>query len=136
MWEPFKSAVNELMPQADIVHDRFHISGYLNEAVDSVRKKEHKALLGEGNKLLTKSKYLWLKDTANHTKDEKIKFKELKNHTTRVGRAWAIKEAFRKFWSYWYMKPAKQFFDRWYYWATHSRIPDIIKVAKMLKKHF
>ena len=34
MWKPFATAVNKLLPKADIVHDRFHISKYLNEAVN------------------------------------------------------------------------------------------------------
>ena len=26
--------------------------------------------------------------------------------------------------------------NKWYYWATHSRIKEIIKLAKTIKKHF
>jgi len=42
MWAAFESAVNEKLPNADIVHDKFHISAYLNKAVDDVRKEEHR----------------------------------------------------------------------------------------------
>lgn len=42
MWGPFATAVNKLLPKADIVHDRFHISKYLNEAVNRVRHQESK----------------------------------------------------------------------------------------------
>ena len=28
MWKPFATAVNKLLPMADIVHDSFHISKY------------------------------------------------------------------------------------------------------------
>src|SRR3989338_7395619 len=33
---------------APIVHDKFHISGYLGEAVDAVRRRENRTLLKEG----------------------------------------------------------------------------------------
>jgi transposase len=33
------------LPEADIVHDKFHIAKYLGEAVDKVRRSEHKSLL-------------------------------------------------------------------------------------------
>ncbi|MBC7533295.1 MAG: transposase [Oligoflexus sp.] len=29
----------------------------------------------------------------------------------------------------------RKFFDEWYWWATHSRLDPMIKVAKMLKRH-
>jgi transposase len=36
MWSAYMSAARQCMPQADIVHDKFHISKYLGEAVDAV----------------------------------------------------------------------------------------------------
>ena len=53
----------------------------------------------------------------------------------KVGRAWAIKEAALKLWTYRSVTWARKYFDRWYFWATHSRLDPIIKVAKMMKCH-
>ena len=36
----FEAAAEAKMPQAEIVHDRFHVSKHLNEAVDKVRRAE------------------------------------------------------------------------------------------------
>jgi transposase len=36
------ACVEEIIPQADIVHDKFHVAKYLNKAVDDVRKQEVK----------------------------------------------------------------------------------------------
>ena len=47
----------------------------------------------------------------------------------------ALKESLRPFWDYKYPKWAEGFFDRWYYWATHSRLSPMVKVAKTLKSH-
>jgi transposase len=41
MWVPFKNAVESQLPNAVLVHDRFHVMGYLTKALDKVRKKEH-----------------------------------------------------------------------------------------------
>ena len=38
MWEPFIRTIEEQVPNADIVHDKFHVSQYLGEAVDKVRR--------------------------------------------------------------------------------------------------
>jgi transposase len=41
----FIAASREAVPQAALVHDKFHVAKHLNEAVDTVRRREHKELL-------------------------------------------------------------------------------------------
>jgi len=62
MWEPYVNSVSAHLPDAEqkIVFDRFHIMKHMVESVDTVRKREHRALQAEGLDLLTGSKYLWL----------------------------------------------------------------------------
>jgi transposase len=136
MWEAFINSTRANVKQADIVHDKFHIASKLGDAVNDVRKKEH-ALLLEGNiATLTGTKFLWLKNPERMTKDQKKRFKELQIDQLAVGRAWNLKELFRHFWGYVYENPARGFFKRWYFAATHSRLTPIIKVAKTIKNHF
>ncbi len=42
MWPAFENSSNEALPNTNIVHDKFHVSKHLNEAVDKVRKAEHR----------------------------------------------------------------------------------------------
>jgi len=135
MWPAFANSVKTNAPQAEIVHDRFHISKHLNEAVDRVRRSEHKALQRTGDDRLKGSKHLWLFNPENLSDDRWIEFETLKDQELKTSRGWAIKEQFRWFWEYRYAGNARKFFDRWYGWATHSRLKPIIKVAKMLKRH-
>ncbi len=135
MWAPYVNAAEELMPKADIVHDKFHIAKFLNEAVDKVRREEHKALKGQDSGILAGTKYLWLVNPDNWTADQKTSFKELKDADLKVSRAWAIKETFSNFWSYSYVKSAIKFFRKWFFWATHSRLKPVIKAAKTIERH-
>jgi transposase len=136
MWDAFMSASKEMLPQADIVHDKYHVSGYLSKAVDSVRKKENGHLLKTGDDTLKGSKYLWLYNPDNFSKDAKKKFREFALDELQVGRAWAIKESFRHFWFYKYKGAAGRFFNQWYFWATHSKLKPIIDSVKTLKRHY
>jgi len=136
MWEAFMNASRSIIPQADIVHDKYHVVGYLGKAVDQVRKSENKSMLKSGNDTLKGSKYLWLTNPENFSKDARKSFKEFAIDELKVGRAWSIKEAFRHFWQYTYRGSAIAFFKRWYFWATHSKLEPIIKSAKTLKRHF
>lgn len=135
MWPAFANSVETNAEQADIVHDRFHISKHLNEAVDKVRRSEHKGLKQVGDERLTGSKQLWLFNPENLSDDRWIEFETLKDQELKTSRAWAIKEHFRWFWEYRYAGNARKFFKQWYGWATHSRLKPVIKVAKMLKRH-
>ena len=135
MWPAFANSIETNAQQAEIVHDRFHISKHLNEAVDQVRRQEHKALKQAGDDRLTGSKQLWLFNPENISDDRWLEFETLKDQELKTARAWAIKEQFRWLWEYRYAGNARKFFNRWYSWATRSRLKPIIKVAKMLKRH-
>jgi transposase len=57
LYEGFINAVEEVLPQAKIVADRFHVATLYRAAVDELRKTELKALKG----VLTKEEYARLK---------------------------------------------------------------------------
>jgi len=135
MWQAFENSVQTNAPQAEIVHDRFHISKHLNEAVDKVRRREHKALKADGDETLKGTKQLWLYNPENMSDEQWDQFESLKNVELKTSRAWAIREQFRWFWEYRYAGHAKKFFARWYSWASRSRLAPVKAVAKMLKRH-
>ncbi len=135
MWPAFLAAIQSVLPHSAIVHDKYHVVSHLTKAVDSVRRKENSALQKEGNDSLKGTRYTWLRNSANWTADDKETFKSLQSEHLKVGRAWSLKEAFLVIWSYTYDGSARSFFKKWYFWATHSRLKPIIKVANMIKSH-
>lgn len=137
MWPAYIAACREGVPGADgkMVFDRFHIMRHVVEAVDKVRKQEHKALKGSGDDTLASSKYLWLTNPANMTDEARSRFDELKMLELKTGRAWALKEALRELWNYTSGAWAAKYWKRWYYWATHSRLAPMIDAAKLIARH-
>lgn len=138
MWKPYRASCRKWIADADqkTVLDRFHIETHLNDAVDKVRKQEHHALKLQGVGLLDKSKWDWLYHPENLPPKREARFEELRQYDLKTVRAHAIKENFRHFWEYVYPANASRFFKSWYFWATHSRLDPIVKVAKRLKRHF
>jgi len=134
-WRAYITGAEEHVPEAAIVHDKFHIMKYMNEAVDKVRRKENKYLMAQQNDTLIGTKYLWLKAKKNFTKENKYDFRNLNIEQLSVGRAWNRKELLRHLWDYRYEGSARKFFNKWYFSATHSRLKPVIKVAKMYKRH-
>jgi len=137
MWEPYISATEAAVPEAasKIVFDRFHVVKHLNEAVDKVRRAEHRRLRKAGDDRLKGTKYVWLKGRARRGPKDWLAIRELRAAGLKVGRAWAIKEAALKLWTYRSKTWARKHFRKWYFWATHSRLEPMIRVARMMKRH-
>jgi transposase len=137
MWEPYIQATHACVPDAagKIVYDKYHAVRAVIEAVDKVRRQEHKALQAQDDTRLTGTKHLWLWNAENVPAWRRAEFEALKHAELQTSRAWAIKEALRGFWSYVYPRCAEKYFTAWYFWATHSRLVPMIAAAKTLKRH-
>ena len=135
MWEPFIQAIQKEVPDADIVHDKFHVSKYLGEAVDKVRRQEHKELMAQGDETLKGTRQLWLYNPENFNPEQAQEFAALKDLHLKVARAWAAKELFTKFWDYQEEGWARRFFKNWFGWVSRSRLKPLVEVAHMLKRH-
>jgi transposase len=90
MWQPYITTANKQFPNAKHCFDNFHLVGYLNKAVDSVRRREVKY-----SEDLRHTKYIFLKDKSNFTNAQKEKFESIKNTNYSVSIAWRVKENFR-----------------------------------------
>ena len=135
MWAPFIQTIEQQVPGADIVHDKFHVSKYLGEAVDKVRRQEHKELMAQGDETLKGSRQLWLYNPQHFSAEQAAEFSALKDLHLKVARAWAAKELFSKFWAYQSEGWARRFFKDWFGWVSRSRLKPVIEVARMLKRH-
>lgn len=137
MWKAYIRATTDAVPQGaeKIVFDRFHIMQNMNKALNEVRKQEHRALLADGCDALKGAMYNVLRSKENVTHAGRVQLREMQRMDLKTARAWRIKEALRHLWSYTTKGWAKRFFERWYSWAIRSRLPQVKRVAKMLKNH-
>lgn len=79
MWEPFIRSIQKQVPQADLVHDRFHVSRYLGAAVYNFGRQEHKELMAQGDETLNGSRKLWLYNPENFSPEQAAEFAALKD---------------------------------------------------------
>lgn len=134
MWQAFENAARRMVPGAEIVHDKFHISKHLNDGVNRVRTEEHRSLLKEGDDRLKGTRGFWLHSEDNLSDAQYESFRDIKDAALKTSRAWFIKEAFRFFW----VVPkssseAEEYFREWYRHTIHSKLDPMKKVARMLK---
>jgi transposase len=135
MWQSYMSATMVLLPKADIVHDRFHVSKLLNDAVDQVRRAENKRLMAKGDATLKGSKFKWLRSWQDKRCAEAVEFRQQYSLQLKTSRAWAIKESFAAFWDYRREESAARYFQQWAAKAMRSRIVPIKKTTQTLRRH-
>lgn len=99
----YKGLVNKLLPNAEVVADRFHVMKIVNQDLDAARKTLRKANnenLDEVEKsrvaaALKQSKYALLKPEENLTEKQKAKLEEIRKVLPMLARMHGQKEAFR-----------------------------------------
>ena len=130
MWKPYMLSVEEIIPQADIVHDKFHVAKYLNKAVDQVRKLEVKK-----QEILKNTKYIFLKNKDSWTEAQTLKFKEIDQINLATAQAWQIKENFNGIYRQGRKQHCLNYFEQWYTDTLEKGIKPMIKVADTMLKH-
>ena len=137
MWPAYIHATLEQVPGGEekIAFDKFHVAKCLGDAVDKVRRQEHRALMREGYEDLKGSKYDWLTNPANMTRRQKSGFQVLRDSTLKTARAWAIKEMAMSLWHYVSRTWAEKGWKRWLSWAMRCRLEPVKQAARTIRNH-
>jgi len=111
LWVGYKNVVTELMPNAQVVADRFHVMTQINKELDTQRKREKRSLeeliqkaqlsskKAEHEKALSglkNSKYVLLKNESDLNEEQINKLSEVKNVSPVLKEMHELKEKFRK----------------------------------------
>jgi transposase len=96
MCRTYNSVVTELMPNAVVTVDRFHVMKQINDELDKSRreKKKEQDKLDKEN-ILHGSKYIFLKNESDLNDEEKQKLEEIKKQFADLGKLQEMKEEFR-----------------------------------------
>lgn len=138
MWPAFIAGVVKIVPggKDKVCFDRFHVSQYMGNGVDKVRREEHRKMLAEaGESILSRTKYDWLKTSGNIDNRSRRAFMALTKLTLKTARAWAMKETAAGLWDYASRTWAQKAWNRLIGWMERSRLAPMIEVAKTIKEH-
>jgi len=132
----FLAAAHAVIPLAEtkIVHDRFHVMQHATEAVDKVRRREHRELKQEDDLRLSGTKYVWLTSQENLSDKQSERLEAVFYSGLETGKAWAFKELLRDLWSQPTSVEATAYFKQWYRRVIHTKLEPMKKVARMIKK--
>jgi len=136
LWKPYLKVIKRKLGHAVHILDRFHCSQYLNVAVDETRRQETAQMKRDGYEaILEKSRWCLLKNKKNQKPSQLARLKDLLHYNLKTVRCYLLKEAFNHIWTYKSRWGAQRFLNAWLARVMRSRLPEMKKVAKRLRKH-
>lgn len=131
MWKPYQKAIKKHLPEAEIVHDKFHLVKYLNDCIDKVRRREV-----IDNEILRSSRYALLKNEENMTDKQKEKFDIIKESNFEVSKVWHLRENFKNLFDITNNdSDARSLLNNWAQDAINYGIKEVNKVVDMFIRH-
>lgn len=133
----YEKAIQEWLPQADIVFDRFHVQRLASDAVDEVRRSIVRELKGtEDAKAVKKTRFVLLKNPEDLSPSEKRKLSVVEATNRRLYRAYLLKETLRRALDYLQPARATRELKSWLAWASRSRLKPFVRVGRTIREHF
>ncbi len=132
----FRKGIQEHFVDSNTIIDKFHVIKHINEAVDKVRRNEQAS--GPWCKhLLTRTKYLWLKNDANLTDKQRDKKESLLHKRLKTARAYAMRVTLQDIYELSACRTeAEVRLKQLYNWLVRSRLSPMIAFGRLLKNHW
>lgn len=98
MWRPYRDAVQEQLPQARIIIDRWHVQRMANGALEMVRKALRSSLPDKERRMLKDDRYILLKRQSELNPEQLLKLSGWLQNYPVLNHAHALKEGFCSLW--------------------------------------
>ena len=120
MWAPYRDAVLQVLPQAKIVIDKFHVVKMANEAVERIRKSFKADLPIKVRRTLMHDRFVLLKRESELVDKEALLLSGWANNFPTLGLAYRLKEDFFKIYDAKTRNDALALFAAWEITVTHE----------------
>jgi transposase len=136
MAQGYIKAIQDNLPNARIVFDRFHVQKLAGDAVDEVRRGIQRQGKGtEQEKALRKSRYALLKSPWDLSPVEREKLASVQQANRPLFRAYLLKETLREALNYKQPWRARRALKSWLAWASRSKLAPFVRVGRTIRKH-
>jgi transposase len=131
MWQPYKDAVNEVMPWANQVVDKYHVIAYANKALESTRKTIRQTLTDKQRKKIMHDRFVLLKNKEDLIPEQILNRDIWFVTLPALKTAYYLKESLRDLYTFESRNDASKAFQEW-----KNSIPDNMVHFKEIAKTF
>lgn len=129
------SAVQEHLPEAALVFDRFHIVKLANEAIDEIRRGIQRTLDLTGRKHIKGKRYLLLRARENLSAEQQPQLEEALRWNEPLSVAYYLKEELRELWEQATHQEATAYLQSWILRAMGAGLQPLKRLATTLLTH-
>jgi transposase len=134
----YEKAVRAALPDAQIAFDPFHVVALAGRAVDDVRRAEWnakgKSRTPEG-RWLKNVRWALRKAPENLTDRQRIALAQIQQTNAQLYRAYLLKEQIRALYHLDDPADAEAHLDAWLAWASRSKLPPFVRLARTLRRY-
>lgn len=136
---PFNQVARERCPGATVCLDPFHVVQWATAALDAVRRQVWNELRKSGQKKRAKalkgSRWALWKNYGDLRPDQRTTLATLERENKKLYRAYLLKEELRSVFQDPDPDIAKLTLRDWLGWASRSRLPSFMKLARTIREH-
>lgn len=99
MWTPYRDAVQIVMPQAQVIIDKFHVVKMVNEALETVRKSIRESLTDRQRRTLMHDRYILLHRYSDLDESKRLILEAWTENFPELKAAYWLKESFFDIWT-------------------------------------
>ena len=130
----YRASIEEHLPGAAIVYDKFHLAKNLNAALDAVRREEYREAQEAGKAAIKGQRYNLLRHPENIPEGRREGLRNLLALNEKISAAYVLKDAFRQLWTYSKEGWARRYLDSWIGWVRESGIAPLQRFANGLAR--
>jgi len=131
----FTSWIHKHFPEATIVYDHFHVIKLMNDRLSNIRRRIMQELEEEEKGDLKGKRWHFNLNNENLTETAKEELKTCCYLYEELGKAYALKEALRRIYAIREVTFAQNALVYWCERAENSGIPEMISMAKTIRRH-
>lgn len=135
MHRPFLNAIEDKLPHAAIVFDKFHVLQHAADAVDEVRRNEFFRAGPVMREYGRGKRWLLLRRWRNVRGSKRQQLRELFAHNRRLFKAYVLREELDHLWTYKTVRGVTDFFVGWLRSLRWQRLPEMAKLGTFLLRH-
>lgn len=127
--------IEDVLPHATIVFDRFHVARLAQDAVTEVRRAQMRLLDPEDRTSIKGTRWALLKNPENLRASERAKLDLVRRTNNALYRAYLLKETFLDIFTYRSPYHARRAIAAWLAWAQRSRLTSFVRLARTVRQH-
>lgn len=113
MWRPYRDTVADMMPDARVIIDKFHVQRMANDALEKIRKSNRSSLDQKQKRALMRDRYVLLKRRSDLSDKDSLKLSGWIENFPLLEAGYNAKEAFYGIWDCDNRRQAEDAYNLW-----------------------